>query len=75
MDFIVNRGWMDKNENKLPTYDEITQEMHDDTDEENEETFEDFETKHNFRFEEGYFYYLKKVVQNMLLLMPVIFQV
>ncbi len=47
---------MDKNENKLPTYEEITKEMHDDTDEENEETFEDFETKHNFRFEEGYLF-------------------
>jgi protein KRI1 len=48
MNFVLNKGWIDTSESAIPTYEEIV----DDTDEIQEN--EDFEEKHNFRFEEKY---------------------
>ncbi|KAJ3373938.1 hypothetical protein HDU91_002536 [Kappamyces sp. JEL0680] len=50
MQFVLNRGWVDPEKDKIPTYQEIT--MHDNTDDEDEERMDDFEAKYNFRFEE-----------------------
>ncbi|KAI8902729.1 KRI1-like family-domain-containing protein [Globomyces pollinis-pini] len=50
MDFILNKGWVDKDATKLPTFEEITK--HDLTDEEDEERMEQFENAYNFRYEE-----------------------
>lgn len=66
--YILNRGWVDKSERRLPTYREITSVRPDDEpvlgddqdadaedvvyDEEFEEIEELFETSYNFRFEE-----------------------
>ncbi|KAJ3043218.1 KRRI-Interacting protein 1 [Rhizophlyctis rosea] len=53
MDYILNRGWMEKGAHKTPTYGEIVGEEADGSeDEEIVEAAEDFERKHNFRFEE-----------------------
>ncbi|KAJ3259563.1 KRRI-Interacting protein 1 [Boothiomyces macroporosus] len=42
MDFILNRGWVEKGANKVPTYEEITkQHLHDSTDEDDEEKMDD----------------------------------
>ena len=43
---------MEKDKNKIPTYEEIIAEHHDDEDEDAIEAAEEFETKYNFRFEE-----------------------
>ncbi|RKO85162.1 KRI1-like family-domain-containing protein [Blyttiomyces helicus] len=50
MDYILNRGWMDKTQTTTPTYDEI---VSDGEDEEAVDAAEDFERAHNFRFEEA----------------------
>lgn len=49
MDYVLNRGWIDKNVGKVPTYEEIVGEIED---EEQIEKTEAFEKEYNFRFEE-----------------------
>ncbi|KAL2915250.1 Kinetochore protein Spc24 [Polyrhizophydium stewartii] len=49
MDYILNRGWIEKSAQRLPTYDEV---VDDSEDEEAVEAAEEFENKYNFRFEE-----------------------
>lgn len=50
MNFVLNKGWIDKDsKSKAPTYEELVAE---EEDEEEVERMEDFEQKHNFRFEE-----------------------
>jgi protein KRI1 len=49
-DYILNRGWVDKEAKRMPTYDEIIDEIEED--EEAVEEADEFERKHNFRFEE-----------------------
>ncbi|KAI9105939.1 KRI1-like family C-terminal-domain-containing protein [Phlyctochytrium arcticum] len=51
MNYILSRGWMDKEATRTPTYDEIVGED-DISDVEAVEAAEEFERKHNFRFEE-----------------------
>ncbi|CAI2165293.1 15134_t:CDS:10 [Funneliformis geosporum] len=52
MDFILKRGWIDKESDKVPSYDELIAEHHDDENEKFEEAVDQFESKYNFRFEE-----------------------
>jgi protein KRI1 len=53
MNYVLNKGWKDKDAGKVPTYTQLTEHaLHDSTDEEDEERMEEFEYKHNFRFEE-----------------------
>ncbi|CAG8674196.1 16065_t:CDS:10, partial [Funneliformis mosseae] len=52
MDFILKRGWIDKDSDKVPSYDELIAEHHDEEDEKFEEAVDQFESKYNFRFEE-----------------------
>ncbi|TPX59146.1 hypothetical protein PhCBS80983_g02675 [Powellomyces hirtus] len=49
MEYILNRGWMDKNAISVPTYDDVVDLS---GDEEAVDEAEDFERTHNFRFEE-----------------------
>ena len=48
----MNRGWKEKNIGKMPSYDEIVQQHHDDEDEEAVEKADAFEAEYNFRFEQ-----------------------
>ncbi|OZJ02763.1 hypothetical protein BZG36_03350 [Bifiguratus adelaidae] len=48
MEYILNRGWIEKSNDRVPTYGEIV----DDEDEEALEANDRFESKYNFRFEE-----------------------
>jgi protein KRI1 len=50
MDYILNKGWMDKNAHRVPTYEEVVDNEH--IDEEEEEEVERFEKAYNFRYEE-----------------------
>ncbi|KAI8847878.1 KRI1-like family-domain-containing protein [Chytridium lagenaria] len=50
MDYILNRGWVDKEVKKIPTYEEIVHEEHIDDDQ--DDKIDEFEKKYNFRFEE-----------------------
>ncbi|GAO48403.1 Krr1-domain-containing protein [Saitoella complicata NRRL Y-17804] len=49
MNFIMNRGWMDKDASRVPTYDEIVQEDEDEFD----DRVDHFENAYNFRYEEA----------------------
>ncbi|EDV22314.1 uncharacterized protein TRIADDRAFT_28670, partial [Trichoplax adhaerens] len=51
-DFILNKGYIEKDSGVLPTYDELVNSSCDEEDEEAIEKQEDFERKYNFRFEE-----------------------
>ncbi|CAG8741101.1 16028_t:CDS:2, partial [Dentiscutata heterogama] len=50
--YILNRGWIDKNANRIPTYEDLILEHHDEENDEFEEAVDNFESKYNFRFEE-----------------------
>ncbi|CAG8640356.1 9921_t:CDS:10, partial [Scutellospora calospora] len=52
IDYILNRGWIDKNATRIPTYEELISEHHDKEDDEFDEAADNFESQHNFRFEE-----------------------
>ncbi|RIA98498.1 KRI1-like family C-terminal-domain-containing protein [Glomus cerebriforme] len=52
MDFILNRGWIDKDSDKILSYEELIAEHHDEEDGKFEEAVDQFESKYNFRFEE-----------------------
>ncbi|KAF9093727.1 KRRI-Interacting protein 1 [Mortierella sp. GBA35] len=55
MDYILNRGWIDKSQKKTPSYKEIIREedLSDlEKSEEELEAAEEFESKYNFRFED-----------------------
>jgi len=53
---VLNRGWLDRDEGAVPTYEQV---VNDDVDAEEVEKTEEFEYKYNFRFEEPYdFYFL-----------------
>ncbi|CAG8796731.1 31648_t:CDS:2, partial [Racocetra persica] len=52
IDYILNRGWIDKNATRIPTYEELILEHHDKENDEFEEAADNFESKYNFRFEE-----------------------
>ncbi|KAJ3175536.1 hypothetical protein HK101_010641, partial [Irineochytrium annulatum] len=50
MEYILNKGWVEKEDKKLPSYDEIVREEH--IDEEKDDEMDAFEKTYNFRFEE-----------------------
>ncbi|RHZ78788.1 hypothetical protein Glove_156g13 [Diversispora epigaea] len=52
MDYVLNRGWIDKDSTRIPTYEELITEHHDEEDEQFDEAVDNFESKYNFRFEE-----------------------
>nr|CAG8614108.1 14347_t:CDS:10 [Entrophospora candida] len=52
-EYILNRGWIDKDLIRIPTYEELVAEHHDSEEDEFDEAVDNFESKYNFRFEEG----------------------
>ncbi|KAI9332897.1 hypothetical protein DFJ73DRAFT_855074 [Zopfochytrium polystomum] len=52
LDYILKRGWVDKEANAIPTYDDIVRDEHIDEDEAKDDMVDDFEREYNFRFEE-----------------------
>ncbi|KAJ3104604.1 KRRI-Interacting protein 1 [Phlyctochytrium bullatum] len=50
LDYVLNKGWVDKSAKRVPTYEEIIEEEH--IDDDMDEKMEEFERKFNFRFEE-----------------------
>ncbi|KAI0229053.1 Kinetochore protein Spc24 [Massospora cicadina] len=50
MDYMLNRGWLDKNAGKAPTYEEIVADIEE---EEELDKVDNFEREYNFRFEEA----------------------
>jgi protein KRI1 len=51
-EYILNKGWIDKDKNAVPTYEELVSLHNDDVDEVAVEQQEEYEYKYNFRFEE-----------------------
>jgi len=51
----LNEGWVDKEKDRVPSYDEIIQEDEKDLDDIDNQ--DEFEAKYNFRFEEPFVYY------------------
>ncbi|KAI8575602.1 hypothetical protein K450DRAFT_261154 [Umbelopsis ramanniana AG] len=53
IDYVLNRGWVDKDANKIPSYNEVVdEEAGSDEDEEYLDKVDRFESAYNFRFEE-----------------------
>jgi protein KRI1 len=51
--YVLNRGWVDKDANKVPSYNEVVdEEAGSDADEEYLDKVDRFESAYNFRFEE-----------------------
>ena len=50
IDYVLNKGWVDKQASRIPSYDKIIEE--DTIDEEAEEKAEEYEAAHNFRYEQ-----------------------
>lgn len=50
IDYVLNKGWVDKQASRIPSYDKVIEE--DIEDEEAEEAAEEFESAHNFRYEQ-----------------------
>ncbi|EMR10525.1 hypothetical protein PNEG_01235 [Pneumocystis murina B123] len=48
--YVLNRGWIDKNANRVASYDEVIKGL--ESDESFDEKVDEFEAKYNFRFEE-----------------------
>lgn len=48
--YVLNRGWIDKDANRIASYDEVVKGL--DSDESFDEKADEFEAKYNFRFEE-----------------------
>ncbi|KAM7386342.1 hypothetical protein PAMA_009121 [Pampus argenteus] len=54
-DYVLNKGYLDENDERIPTYDEVVQDDVEDSEEEGETFLErqaNFERSYNFRFEE-----------------------
>ncbi|KAL4657998.1 hypothetical protein GN956_G2852 [Arapaima gigas] len=67
-DYILNKGYLEEDEDRIPTYDEVVQEEVDDSEEEGEsflEKQEDFERQYNFRFEEPDGHQIKTYPRNI----------
>lgn len=50
IDYVLNKGWVDKQASRVPSYDKIIEE--DIIDEEEDEKADEFELTHNFRYEQ-----------------------
>jgi protein KRI1 len=48
----LNKGWIDKDKNAVPTYEQLVSQHNDEVDETAVEQQEEYEYKYNFRFEE-----------------------
>ena len=50
IDYVLNKGWVDKQASRIPSYDKVIEEEVED--EEAEEAADEFEMAHNFRYEQ-----------------------
>ncbi|KTW31490.1 hypothetical protein T552_04054 [Pneumocystis carinii B80] len=50
LSYVLNRGWIDKNANRVASYDQVIKGL--ESDESFDEKVDEFEAKYNFRFEE-----------------------